>query len=147
MNQNTPDLLYINNSFNPATPWCYPPDVEQRPEGERGHVRLTPPSGLCLEVLLVLNPPGLLHPLLPLELVHLYEELVGGVVGRLLEPVAQSSWLLIILRQLQTYILRYTVGIVTVALELNYTTTSHILSKQMLRKYKDEQILHLCYTN
>ena len=46
-------------------------------------MRLSPPLGALLPVLLVLDPAGVLNPLLALELVHLDEEVVGGVVESL----------------------------------------------------------------
>ena len=55
-------------------------EVDERVERERGYVSLSPPLCTLLPVLLVLDPPGVLHPLLALQLVHLHEQVVRAVV-------------------------------------------------------------------
>ena len=59
------------------------PDVDDGVEGQRRDVSAAPTSGSVKEIFLVLDPSRLFLPLAVLQLVHLYEELLGkdGVDG------------------------------------------------------------------
>lgn len=52
------------------------PEVDDRMEGEGGNVGSTPTSGAVQQVLLVLDPPGLLQPFPIVKFVHFNKQFV-----------------------------------------------------------------------